>query len=610
MAAGRIRKALNWAFALFAIPAVALIIFIVNLIWFRPFNIDHFYERVFIEVALDDPELLTSLRIVEQFGVYGHNAKLTDPSHERAMRSLEKAERDLATLRSYDRERQTDSQLLSTDILDWFIDNSVRGEPFMYHGYPVNQMNGVQNSLPSFLANSHAVNSEEDAEHYLSRLELFDWKMGLVMEGLKAREAREIVPPRFVIQRVLDEMRGFTGAPATENILYTSFEEKLNKADDIPETQRDSFLKGAESRINDFVYPAYHGLIAYFEELLPKVETDHGVWALPNGEAYYAWRLRSNTTTDLSPDQVHNIGLAEVERIDKEMRAILDGLGHNGGGVSEWMLKLSAEPRFLFPNTDEGREEALEGFRTIIEEARPRLDPLFDVLPKAEVTVERVPEFREKTAASYYSSPAMDGSRPGTFFAKLYDMNDVAKFGMRTLVYHEAIPGHHFQIALQQEMTGVPTFRKVLPFTAYTEGWALYAEFLAREEGFHGDPYSELGQMQSEMFRAVRLVVDTGIHQKRWTREEAIEYMVGKTGMTEGEVTSEIERYFVVPGQACAYKMGMLKILELRERARAELGDRFDIREFHNTVQLTGAVPLEILERVVDGYIASKKSAD
>ena len=288
------------------------------------------------------------------------------------------------------------------------------------------------------------------------------------------------------------------------------------------------------------------------------------------------------------------------------MDAILDRAGHKGRTPSEWIVDLSDDERFLYPNTDEGREQALERYREILVEAEPKLAEIFDVMPKSPVIVKRIPEFKEKTTAAYYRPPAMDGSRPGAFNAKLYDMGEVQTFGMKTLAYHEGIPGHHFQFALQMEITGVPTFRKVLPFTAYAEGWALYAEYLAGEYGFHDTPYSDLGRLQSEMFRATRLVVDTGIHYKRWTREQAIEYMMSKTGMVEGGVTSEIERYFVQPGQACAYKMGQLEILGLREKARAALGENYDIREYHNLVLLTGSVPLSILEQVVDRYIAER----
>ncbi len=602
------RRTLLRTIAVLAVASLALVVLLaINVVWFRPVNIDWFYERVFIELLLDDPELLSSLRIVEPFGITGHNAKLTDPSDERAGKLLEKTKRDLATLRSYGRENQSASQLMSTDILAWFLDDAIRGEPWRYHNFPVNQMGGVQSSLPSFMADTHMILSAQDAEYYLARLALFPWKFDRVLEGLRVREEKGIIPPHFVTERVLDEMRGFVGVDARENILYTSFDERLEKVESIGEEERARFLMDADAAIRSNVYPAYQDLIDYFVELEPKFTENNGAWALPDGDAFYTYQLRNNTTTDLTPEEVHRIGLSEVARIEGEMQSIFARVGRDVANPLEALQQISEEPEFLYANTDAGREEALAEYRRIIVEATPFLGETFDVVPRAPVEVRRIPEFKEKTSASHYNQPAMDGSRPGIFFARLYDMGEVQKFGMRTLVYHEAVPGHHFQIALAQEMQGVPTFRKLIPFTAYVEGWALYAEYLAREYRFYDDPYSDLGQLQSEMFRAVRLVVDTGIHYKRWTREQAIAYMMEKTGMAESDVTSEIERYFVWPGQACAYKIGQMKILELRERARTELGDSFDVKAFHNVVLLSGAVPLEILESIVEDFVVSTR---
>ena len=578
-----------------------------NVIWFRPISIDIFFERTFLEFALKQPELMSSLRILEQFGYYEHNSELTNPSDETALANLQDVKAGLEMLRSYDRGSLSEQQLLSADILDWFLEDSVRNEEFLYHSYPVNQMFGVQNELPSFMVDTHQVNNERDAEHYLTRLEKFTWKFDKVLGTLRSREEKGILPPTFVIDRVVSEMTGFIDTPSIEHMLYQSFKTKLEDADEITIAKKTEFLSAAQREIDQSVYPAYQSLIDYFENLRPSTTIDDGAWKHPNGAAYYASRLRTHTTTNKTPKEIHEIGLREVDRIQSEMRSILDELGHSGDTVAGWMVRLAKEPRFLYPNTDAGREQSLARYREIIADAGTRLDPLFNKRPNSGVEVQRIPPFKEKTSASHYKPPAMDGSRPGMFFAKLYDMNDDPMFGMKTLAYHEAIPGHHFQFALQQELTGVPTFRKILPFTAYSEGWALYAELLAGEYGFHGDPYSDLGRLQSELFRAVRLVVDTGIHYKRWTRDEAIKYMVDNTGLSEGGVTSEIERYIVMPGQACAYKMGQLMIVELRERSRRALGAAFDIREFHDVVLQNGSMPLEILEKVVDQYIERKK---
>jgi len=365
--------------------------------------------------------------------------------------------------------------------------------------------------------------------------------------------------------------------------------------------------KQVEVEIDTTVFRAYKNLIDYFEKLDEKATTDDGVWKLPNGEAYYRHQLKQSTTTNLNPEEVHQIGLSEVARIKSEMKNILlaEGYVDSTKTVGVIIQELNKVRTFSFPNTDEGRQMVLDEYDRILSEISGGLDNAFDVRPKAGLEVKRVPEFKEEgSAGAYYNGPAMDDSRGGVFYANLRNVHESVKFGMKTLAYHEGIPGHHFQIAIQSELEGVPVFRTIGLFTAYVEGWALYSEQLAWELGLYdNDPFGNLGRLQAEMFRAVRLVVDTGIHYKKWTREEAIDYMVLNTGMTITEVTTEIERYIVWPGQACAYKIGMLKILELREKAKQELGNEFDLREFHNVVLKNGAVPLGILEEIVDSYI-------
>jgi len=342
--------------------------------------------------------------------------------------------------------------------------------------------------------------------------------------------------------------------------------------------------------------------------LLPKTSGNNGVWALPNGAAFYAYSVKMHTTTNMTPEQVHLLGLSEVARIETEMDTILRAEGLTLGSVGARVQGISKRPDQLYPDTDAGRTQIINDFQNIINEINNGLTPYFNNRPKLGVEVERVPVFREQTApGAYYNPPAFDGSRPGVFSINLRNTAEVAKFSMRTLAYHEAIPGHHFQIALQQELKGVPTFRKVLPFTAFAEGWALYSERLAWEAGFQKAPLDNLGRLQAEMFRAVRLVVDTGMHYKKWTREQSIAYMLEKTGMPETDVVAEIERYLVMPGQALAYKVGMNKILELREKAKTELGAKFDIKAFHDVVLTGGSMPLALLEQRVDQWIAKQE---
>lgn len=597
---------------------------IINLIWFKPFNIRHFYDRVFLEFALDSPELVTQLGIPVLYDL--SKDELTDVSDKKQWELLNKTKKNLETLRSYNRESQSKANLLNTDILDWFLATNVEGEPYFYYDYPVNQMFGVQSNLPSFLENSHKIRDASDIEAYISRLSKFDTKFNQVLEGLKIRQDKGIIPPRFVVTRVLDEMKGFIGqSPDNEidienkdekdavrdNILYVNLDTKLNEIGNLSEEDKKAYLIRVEEEIRTTVFPAYQKLIDYFNELYSKANDDDGVWKLPNGDAFYTYMLKQYTTTDLRPEDVHEIGHGEVARIKKEMLDILKNQGYEDTTrtLGEVIQELNKEERFQYPNNATGRKEALDDYNRIIDEINNNLDNAFDVRPKAGLEVRRVPEFKEEgSAGAYYNPPALDGSRGGIFYVNLRDMSEIVKFGMNTLAYHEAIPGHHFQIAIQHEIEGVPIFRNILPFTAYSEGWALYAERLAWELGFYdNNPFGNLGRLQAEMFRAVRLVVDTGIHFKKWTREEAIDYMVTNTGMTTSEVTTEIERYIVMPGQACAYKIGMMKILELREKAKNELGENFELREFHDVVLKNGAVPLDILEQIVDDYIVTSR---
>jgi uncharacterized protein (DUF885 family) len=583
--------------------AALILWWLVRLIWFRPFSINHFYLRVFIPVLFENPEMMTMLGIFERFGINFHNDDLADASETYASKVFRRLHRDLKTLRSYDRQRQSKAQLLSTDILDYFMDDQARSESFRYHGYPLNQMFGLQSEMPNFMLTMHPVNGRTNSRNYVRRLSKFGKKFDQVLESLHIREAKGCIPPRFVIRRVLDEMIAFTGHAARQNPLYTVFAEKLAKLN-LSDVERQKVLAAAEQEIEKTVYPAYQKLIAYFTELEQKATSDDGVWKLPDGDAYYAYCLRGSTTTDLTPQQVHEIGLAEVARIEGEMQTILKDLGYPDANVAEQMLAFAKEERFLYSNTDEGKSACLEDYQQILDHIDQNLSQVFDLRPKAGLKVERVPEFREKTSAgAYYQPGSMGGARPGVFYANLRDMQEVPKFGMQTLAYHEGIPGHHFQISIALELKGLPVFRQLIPFTAYVEGWALYAEKLAGELGFFDDPFSKLGYLSSELFRAVRLVVDTSIHFKHWTREQAIEYMESHTGMAHESVISEIERYIVMPGQACAYKIGEINIVELRNKAKKALGERFDLRQFHNIILKGGAMPLSILEQVVDEYI-------
>ncbi len=580
-------------------------------LWYGPLpSYDMALNRAFAKTVIESPETLTQLHVLEQAGITFHQDDLDDESQAAGDKALARMKKIGEELRGFDREELPYQQQLSYDMVDWLLTRMEDGvDKWRYYDYPLNQMFGVQSNFPSFMESAHSINSVGDAKDYNTRLSKLGVKFTQIMEGLKIREDKGILPPTFVVDKVLDEMKAFVGAPASENILQTSFKTKLEEAGISGDKQAELLAENTR-QIENSVYPAYQIFIDYYTGLRPKTTTDDGVWKLPNGDKFYAFMLQMMTTSEMSPGEIHDLGLSEVARIQGEMLEILAAEGYDTTRpVGELLGEIVAEERFLYPDTDEGREQILTDYQTILDEISAGLDDWFNIRPEAGLEVKRVPEFKEKSSAgAYYNQPAMDGSRPGIFYANLYDIKATPKLGMRTLAYHEGIPGHHFQVALAMEQEELPLFRKMGPFVAYVEGWALYSERVAWEAGFQKDPYTNLGRLQAELFRGVRLVVDTGIHHSRWTREQAIEYMLVNTGLPESDVIAEIERYIVMPGQACAYKVGMIEIMKLRALAEETLGDNFDVREFHDVILKNGAMPLAILNRVVNDWLAEKQS--
>jgi len=577
--------------------------------WYaKPFFIGNFANRVFVQYLMKSPEDLTFLGIFEQFGITGHNAEWNDDSQAAVKERTEFIRQTIETLDSYDVSDLTDEWRVSVEVVKEFLGNPEQDWRFRLHHYPVNQLDGLQLEIPDFLVAFHAVTTRTDAEHYISRLSKVGVKMAQNMEGLLKSEDRGIIPPTFVIDKSLAGMRAFVAKPPEDNALYTSFKSKMEDSDTIGVEEREEFLLAARGQIEAVVYPAYQQYIDYFTALRAKSNNDAGVWKLSDGDAYYNYRLRVHTTTDMTAKEIHALGLAEVARIEIEVLEIFEAEGFDTSmGIKELFDALAQDERFYYPDTEQGREQILQDYTRIISEIDAGLSDAFNVRPAAPIVVERIPASKEQTSGAYYSAPAGDGSRPGVFYANLYDVRETPKYGMRTLAYHEAIPGHHLEAALQLELDNLPAFTSAVFFTAYSEGWGLYAERLAWEMGFQSDPYDNLGRLQAEMLRAVRLVVDTGIHSKRWSREEAIDYMLEKTGRAESEVVSEVERYIVLPGQATAYTVGMLEILRLRSEAQMALGDDYDIRDFHDVVLQHGPLPLTVLRDLVKKYIADKQ---
>ena len=477
--------------------------------------------------------------------------------------------------------------------------------------YAFTHMSGPHTGFPSFMVNSHAIDSVEDAEDYISRLTQADDYLAGARERAEEQAANEVLLPKFVYPKLIEASRNvITGAPFSANgdsPLLADFKAKVGNLS-VSQDEKDALIERARAALLSDVQPAYLDLIRTFTNHRDIATEDDGVWKLPDGEAYYQARLKHYTTTDLTADEIHEIGLKEVADIHAEMEVIKDKVGFEGT-LQEFFTHLRTDPQFTHPDTDEGRTAYIAEATEYIDAMKGELDALFITQPVADMVVKRVEPFREASAfGAFYERPAADGSRPGTYYINLKDMGELPIYQTQALAYHEGIPGHHMQIAIAQELEGLPKFRNYAIHVPYVEGWALYSESVPAELGLYTDPYQDFGRLSMELFRAVRLVVDTGIHAKKWTRQEAVDYMMENSANSEGDIRAEIDRYIVWPGQATAYKIGMLKIEELRDRARARLGDDFDIREFHDVVLANGSVPLPILEELVMGWVESKES--
>jgi uncharacterized protein (DUF885 family) len=519
----------------------------------------------------------------------------------------------LAQLADFDPQNLEGSIALSRELYQLNLERNLARDNFRHHHAVITQFRGPHTSMVSSLINIHQVNDVADAEAYIGRLEKVGTWFDQVIDQMRIRQEKKFLLADWQYPKTIQASQNvISGAPydksGQDSSLWADIQEKV-AALDIASEQQEQLLKSARAALLNVVKPAYERLITELEVQAALAPDADGVWKYENGEAFYAELLRWYTTTDLSADEVHNIGLREVERIRGEMQAIMDQVEFEGS-LADFFLFIREEPRFYYPDTDEGRAEYLAEAVRLIDVMREDLPTVFGLLPKAELVVKRVESFREQSAGiAFYSGPPADGSRPGIYYANLYRMSDMPKYKMEALAYHEGVPGHHMQSAISAELTAVPDFQKYIGFTAYTEGWGLYSELLAKDMGYYNDPYADFGRLTMELWRACRLVVDTGIHSKRWTREEAIDYLVENTPNAVTEVTKAIERYIAMPGQATAYMIGKMKILELREKARAELGEDFDIRQFHDTVLKDGAVPLSVLGRKIDEMIAEGKSA-
>ncbi len=580
----------------------------------KPFNITQLADRQALDFVLRNPELFSQIGLVDGTPLDTHSGKLAEVGVGKRDADYARAERYLVELRQFDRAKLNAQDQITYDILEDQYTSALafRAFPWMSSEglYPINPMWGTNVGLPTFMQTGHTIKNAKTAENYVLRLEAMGPKLDAVTAETVRQAGAGVVMPISLVERSIQISRSTIAGPAAENALVKAFTSKVGDVKDLDQAKRDALTARAVAAVETGVYPAYERMIAALEGQRAAAATQaSGVGRLPDGAALYAVYLKQMTTTDYTADQIHQIGLDEVARISADMDAILKGQGLTTGTLAQRIDTLNKRPDQLFPNTDEGRTQIIARYNDIMREIEALMPQYFNTIPPGQLRIERVPPALEAGAAGgSYQPAALDGSRPGTFYANLRDTGETPRYSMKTLAYHEGVPGHHFQIDTALHLKNMPMIRQQTLYTAYAEGWGLYAERLATEIGMYkDDPLGDLGRLQAEIFRAVRLVVDTGLHAKGWSREQAITYMVANTGMAESDVTTEIERYMAMPGQACAYKIGQLKILELREHAKAELGAKFDIKAFHTVVLENGAVPLTTLERLVNEWIAKVK---
>ncbi|MCL1138962.1 DUF885 domain-containing protein [Shewanella pneumatophori] len=561
------------------------------------------FESIFMENVMASPISQTHLGIKTDYDKWD---EMSDAATDAALARDKKHLAQLKQINTNKLDRQT---LLSYQLLTQKLEQSIKDDKWRYHNYPVNQMYGGHSQIASFLINQHQVGSVADAKAYISRLQGVPKRLAQLQTALEIREDKGIIAPKFVFPYVINDSKNIiNGAPfntspnSDDSALWSDFKRKVSKLE-ISDSDKDSLLREAKTALINDVKPAYDKLTTYMTKLETKADTRDGAWKFPQGDTFYNNALARTTTTDMTATEIHELGLSEVARIHSEMRAIMKKVNFEGS-LNEFFKFMREDEQFYYANTPEGRQAYLSEATALIDTMSGRLDEVFKIKPKAPMIVKQVEAFREKSAGkAFYSNPSPDGSRPGTYYANLYDMKAMPKYQMEALAYHEGTPGHHMQIAIAQELEGVPKFRKFGGYTAYIEGWGLYSEYFPKEMGMYSDPYSDFGRLAMELWRACRLVVDTGIHAKKWTREESIEYYVSNTPNAKSDAVKMVERHIVMPSQATAYKVGMIKLLALRDKAQQALGDKFDIRDFHTIVLKNGPVPLDVLESEIDLWI-------
>ncbi|NEX92669.1 DUF885 family protein [Caulobacter sp. 17J65-9] len=573
-------------------------------------KLNAFFDKVFKDSLKYSPEGMTSLGLDRAPDGAWAKSKLDDRSTKEIERQIAQNRGYAAEMKAIDRKKLAGMDAVNYDTVDFAGSVGLHGmESFTYgartypQAYVVNQLSSAYLTIPDFLDSQHQISDKSDADAYLSRLAAFATALDQETDRARADAAKGAAPPDFIIDKTLLQLRGMRATPAADTTMVKSVARRAKEAGVAGDYGAD-----AQKIVETQVYPALDRQIAAMEAMRPTATHDAGVWRLPDGDAYYDWGLESYTTTKMTGAEIHKMGLEQVAEISGRIDALMKAQGMTQGTVGQRLSAMSKDPRFLYPNTDAGKAELIADLNRHIQVVSAKLPAWFGALPKAGVEVRRVPVAIEAGApGGYYQGPTLDGSRPGAYYINLRDTAEWPKWSLPTLTHHEAIPGHHLQITLALEAQGIPMLRKVMGFSAYSEGWALYAEQLAEEMGMYdNDPYGRIGFLQSYLFRAVRLVVDSGLHYKRWSREQAIKYMTEHLGEPESAHVTEVERYCVWPGQASSYKVGQTKWMQLRENAKKTLGPKFDIKSFHDAGLLSGGMPMAVLERVIQDWTASK----
>jgi uncharacterized protein (DUF885 family) len=580
-------------------------------------------DRISTQILQNSPEFATSLAVDEAKAGGRYKDRLTDASKEDAHRVLALSQQAVRDLQAISRNSLSARGKVSYDVVLTALQNNNAAASFDYGGgaqqpYVLSQLTGAYTGIPDFLASQHQVHSRDDADAYLTRLSAYAHQLDQEIAVLNTDVAAGVIPPDFTLMSTdgrggaIPQLRTFTETAPAENVLVATFAQKLSSVNAISAADKATLTQRAQTILRDEIYPAYQRQIDALTALRPRTTHDAGVWKLPNGGELYAASFKAYTTSSMPPDEIHQMGLDLIQSLTAEMDTILKAQGMNRGSVAERLNALGRRPDQLYPNTDPGREQLLADLNRQVQAIRARMPEVCGTLARADLQIKRVPVFTQAgSPGGYYQNAALDGSRPGTYYINLRDTSEWPKYSLPTLTYHEGIPGHHWQISIAQEAGSLPFIRSaLLNFSGYAEGWGLYAEQLADEMGVYAsNPFGKLGYLQSAAFRASRLVCDTGLHTKRWTREQAIQSMAQATGRPVTAVTTEVERYCVWPGQACAYMVGRQALNRMRDHARQTLGSNFDLKGFHDTVLTNGATPLSVTESLVNEWVTSRQHA-